>query len=84
MKIQVSTDWQEVHRILRIEMQAVGYNHDLDKFVKNINNMVSDLSKIEVVARRTRNTSVYNQRLEEINNAIDRLQKLLLMARLLK
>lgn len=84
MKIQVSTDWQEIHRQLRIEMRAVGHNHDLDKFLKNIDVMVSELSKIEVVARRTHSTVLYRERLDQVNTAIDRLEKLLLMAKLLK
>ena len=84
MKITVSTDWQEVHRQIRAEMNTIGYNSDLDRFVKNIDTMVSELSKIEVVARRTKSTVLYSERLQSINDAIDRLEKLILMAKLMK
>lgn len=84
MKIQVSTDWQEVHRQIRAEMNSIGYNSDLDRMIKNIDTMVSDLSKIEVVARRTHSTVLYREKLDAINEAIDRLEKLLLMAKIMK
>lgn len=84
MIITVSTDWQEIHRQIRVELNTIGYNSDLAKLVKNIDIMVSDLSKIEVVARRTKNTTLYNERLQYINNAIDRLEKLILMAKLMR
>jgi hypothetical protein len=84
MKIEISTDWQEVHRKLRLEMNAVGYNVDLHRMLSNIDKMVSDLSKIEVEARRTRSTVLYREHLADINNAIDRLEKLVIMAKLMR
>jgi hypothetical protein len=45
--------------------------------------MVSELSKIEVVARRTRGTVLHTEKLEEVNAAIDRIEKLILMAKLI-
>jgi len=84
MKIEISTDWQEVHRKLRLEMSAVGYNSDLHRMLGNIDKMVSELSKIEVEARRTRSTVLYKERLDAINAAIDRLEKLVLMAKLMR
>lgn len=84
MKITVSTDWQDVHKRIRAELNSIGYNSDFDRLVKNIDNMVSELSKIEVVARRTKNTVLYIEKLETINNAIDRLLKLIIMAKLMR
>jgi hypothetical protein len=84
MKIEISTDWQEVYRKLRLEMNAVGHNADLYRMLGNIDKMVSELSKIEVEARRTRSTVLYREKLESINYAIDRLEKLVIMAKLMK
>jgi hypothetical protein len=84
MKIEISTDWQEVCRKLRLEMNAVGYNVDLHRMLSNIDKMVSELSKIEVEARRTRSTVLYREHLVDINNAIDRLEKLIIMATLMR
>jgi len=83
MKMQISTDWQEIHRRIRIDLRQIGYNADFEKFVRNIDTMVSELSKIEVVARRTRGSVLHTEKLEEINAAIDRIEKLILMAKLI-
>jgi hypothetical protein len=83
MKMQISTDWQEIHRRIRIDLRQIGYNADFEKFVRNIDTMVSELSKIEVVARRARGTVLHTEKLEEINAAIDRIEKLILMAKLI-
>jgi hypothetical protein len=85
MKIQTSTDWQEIHRRIRIDLRQIGYNADFEKFVRNIDTMVSELSKIEVVSRRThgRGTVLHTEKLEEVNAAIDRIEKLILMAKLI-
>lgn len=84
MQIQLSIDWQEVRRRLKIEMTSFGYNPDLDKMMTNIDKMVSELSQLEVVVRRTHKTLLYNEKLVIVNAAIDRLEKLILMAKLMR
>jgi hypothetical protein len=84
MKIEISTDWQEVHRLLKAEMTTIGYNSDFYKMLKNIDSMVSELSKIEVVARRTRSTVLHMEHITKINQAIDHLSKVLIMAKLMR
>jgi hypothetical protein len=84
VKIEISTDWQEVHRLLRAEMNAIGYNKDLEKMVRNIDKMVADLSRLEVLVRRTRNTVIHTEKVEQINLTIDHLRKLVLMAQLMR
>jgi hypothetical protein len=49
----------------------------------NINGMITDLSKLEVEARRTHNNLKVEECLIKINEAIDRLEKLLLIAKLI-
>ena len=84
MKIETSTDWQEIHRLLRVEMKSIGYNQDLEKMVRNIDKMVADLSRLEVLVRRTRNTVLHTEKVEQINLTIDHLRKLVLMAQLMR
>lgn len=84
MKIETSTDWQEIHRLLRVEMKSIGYNHDLEKMVRNIDKMVADLSRLEVLVRRTRNTVTHTEKVEQINSTIDHLRKFVLMAKLMR
>jgi uncharacterized protein YaaN involved in tellurite resistance len=51
---------------------------------KNIDKMVSELSKLEVNLRRTGKYSMLDDRVDVINKAINHLEKLVLMANLMK
>ena len=84
MKIEKATDWQEVHTQLRSQMLGIGYNPDLQKMLNNITNMVSELSNLEVTARRTRVEHYTKEKVNEINKSIDHLEKLLLIAQLMR
>lgn len=84
MEIKTATDWQIIYKNLQQELQSVGYNPDLKKLIDNINVMVSELSKLEVEARRTKNSVIVKPQLNLVNQAIFRLKALLLMAKLMK
>lgn len=83
MQIQSSLEWESVLTELRRQIGELPYNSDLWKVLNNIDDMVDDLSKNEVEARRKRSSKTEKQ-LQEINEAIDRLEKLLLMAALMR
>lgn len=80
MKIYAATEWNKVHDRFRGELSKINYNHDLQKLLKNIDRMVSDLSKAEVDARRTRVYTTVNEHLDQINNSIVKLDKLIVWA----
>jgi hypothetical protein len=84
MAINNSLDWNSEGIRLQYQIQSIGYNPDLQKVFNNIGKMVDELSKIEVVARRTHVNHYAKNKVEEINQAIDRLEKLLLIARLMQ
>lgn len=84
MKIERAIDWNQVSIDLSSQMSGLGYNPDLQKMYKNIDKMVSELSKLEVSFRRTQKFSMLDDRVAEINKAINHLEKLLLMANLMK
>jgi hypothetical protein len=85
MKIESSLDWHEVHSKLRSQIQQLGwYNPDLQRLLNNITNMVTELSKLEVTFRRIHKHSMLVETVSEINKAIDHLEKLILMAKLMK
>lgn len=50
---------------------------------KNISNMVRELSRLEVDARRLNSPYITEEKIAEINSAIDRLEKLMLIAKLM-
>lgn len=83
MKINTALEFQIVSDALRKELRSIGYNHDLNKMFLNIEQMVTELSKLEVLARRTHKYDSVNLKLVEINKAIDHLEKLIVMAKLM-
>lgn len=83
MKVETSLDWEEVKNSLSNQLESIGYNPDLRKMLKNIDSMVVEFSKLEVEARRTRKTTYSDSQKDKINKAIDHLEKLLLMAKLM-
>ena len=84
MQIQTALDWQEVATNLRNDLHRLGYNPDLKKMFNNLQFMVTELSKLEVTLRRTGKFEMLDDRVAEINKAIDHFEKLLLMANLMK
>jgi len=85
MNIEHALDWQDVSSKLRTEMSAAGYNPDLNKMLRNIESMVTELSKLEVYARRIgHSTHITKNKVEEINKAIKHLEQLTLMSKLMR
>ena len=68
---------------LRIQLKRLPYNPDLVKFCNNIGEMNSQLSRLEVEARRTRKTSKVDAHKEDMVKAIKHLEHLILMAKLM-
>jgi hypothetical protein len=83
MNIQTAVDFQKVSDQLRRDLRSIGYNPDLNKMFLNIEKMVSELSKIEVLARRNLKSNMTLDKVNEINKAIDHLEKLILMAKIM-
>jgi hypothetical protein len=83
MRIDSSLDWWKIEIELTNQVDSIGYNPDLAKMLKNIDVMVDDLSKSEVEARRTHVQHYAKVKLDKVNNAIDHLEKLLLIAKLM-
>lgn len=83
MNIERAIDWNEVKIEIQSHMSKIGYNPDLKKMLTNIDNMVTELSKLEVSFRRTQKYSMLDDKVNEINKAINHLEKLILMAKLM-
>ena len=84
MKIKVATDFQEISGYLKRDLNSLNHNPDLLKMLKNIEKMVEELSKMEVDARRKQKYTYTEPKVELINRAIDHLEKLILMAKLMQ
>ncbi len=83
MKITHAVDWDRVGHDLLMQLNAINYNPDLRLMLKNITGMVTELSKLEVSARRINKDTYTKDHVEKINQAIDHLEKLILMAKLM-
>lgn len=83
MQIERAIDWNQVSNGLKRQLSTIGYNPDLYKMYKNIDSMVTELSKLEVTTRRYQKNNLTTDRVIEINNAINHLEKLILMAKLM-
>ena len=83
MKVKVALDWDRISIELDTRLKAIGFNPDLRKMLKNIDALVTDLSKMEVEARRIHSITLTRSKVEKINKSIDHLEKLLLMATLM-
>ena len=84
MKIERAIDWNQVSIDLSSQMNGIGYNPDLVRMHRNLDKMVTELSKLEVNLRRTGKFEMLDVRVAEINKAINHFEKLLLMANLMK
>jgi len=84
MEIQNSLEWQKINSDLSRQLSGVGYNPDLHKMLSNITKMVSELSSLEVEARRKKSTNMTQEKVNTINKAINHLEKLILMATLMR
>jgi vacuolar-type H+-ATPase subunit E/Vma4 len=65
------------------QLKKIRYNPDLQKIKKNIESMITELNKQEVIARRTKNKSHCEKILTELNQSLDYLEKLIIMAYIL-
>jgi hypothetical protein len=84
MEIQTSLDWQRINSDLTSQLSSVGYNPDLHKMLANISKMVFELSNLEVEARRLKSSLRTDVKVTDINKAINHLEKLILMATLMR
>lgn len=82
--ITSSLDWeQRLRPELKQKILNLPYNRDLRTMLKNIDNMIMQLSKAEVNARRNHKKIESLTELQAVNNAISTLEKWLIMAALI-
>ena len=79
-----SFDCLKVTEELYSKLRQVRYNSDLHKMYKNIEKMVDEISKLEVVCRQRKNYSALQGPVAEFQEAVDRLEKLILIALLME
>jgi hypothetical protein len=83
MKIKNSLEWQTVWSELNEQMHKLPYDTSIRQMLKNIDSMVDDLSRTEVEARRTKVTYYRDEKLSKVNEAIESLDKIIIIGILL-
>lgn len=68
---------------LKQALSKIRYNRDLHRMLGNIEKMIDKLSSLEVEARRTKRPSILDTKKREIEGAIDHLEKLIMIMRLI-
>lgn len=68
---------------LRKKLGRLPFNFDLLKLSMNISLMIGDISKLEVEARRRNKPEYTKEKVDEVLNAMDRLEKLIIIATLM-
>jgi len=68
---------------LRSDLKTIRYNPDLHKMLKNIECMVTDLSKLETSCRHHTKRYQLEEPSNKLRNSIDHLEKLIIVAKLM-
>jgi hypothetical protein len=83
MKIKNSLEWQTIRSDLKEQIIKLPYDTSIRQMLKNIDSMVDDLSRTEVEARRTKVTYYRDEKLSKVNEAIESLDKIIIIGILL-
>lgn len=67
---------------LKIQTKKIKFNPDTYIIIRNIEIMISDLSKKEVLSRQTKKTYILDQDILKLNEAFTYLEQLILIATL--
>ena len=82
MTFETAVDAQKLIHALRIRLKELHYNPDLKKMVENLDVLVTELSKAEVIARTNRAPGIAQKPKEELAKAIHYADNMLLLAKL--
>lgn len=66
------------------QLSTISYNSDLHKFYKNLEKMVDTISRKEVECRRKKQYNDLITPLQNFKDEVDRLEKLILIAKLVE
>jgi hypothetical protein len=77
--IKSSLEWEDKRAVLKQQIQTLPYNQQLRNMLRNIDGMITKLSNAEVNARRNRRDITKLSELQTVNDAIDILEKWIMM-----
>lgn len=86
MKIEKASDWYTISAELRRKVSSIGFNKDLSRLINNVEVMIQELGQLQVRFGRVekkRHIQI-EEKVDQINKAIDYIEKLVTMATLMK
>lgn len=83
VRFEDSVEAMEIVRDLHSQLKTINFNPDLKRYVENLEKMVSELSSLEVDARRTGNIRKVREYSEKIEESITYFENMLLIAKLM-
>jgi len=84
MEITNAVSAKQVCSDLRIELLRIRYNPDLKRMLSNIDNMASEISKLEVICRQSKSNTRLAEPLVKLNEAVTNFRDLLLIAHIME
>ena len=81
-RFQTAIEASKVVDELYNQLRTINYNKDLHKYLKNCQHLVSALGSAEVKARQSHKQSLTDEPRENLANAIDYLEKMIIIAKL--
>lgn len=82
LRIQCAMDWPKIEIELKRSLREIGYNRDLDQMFKTLSSEITQLSKLEVDARRTKDVRICRDQLVKVNEILTSLEQWMLIAAL--
>ena len=82
MTFETAVEAQKIVDNLFRRLKELNYNPDLKKMMKNLEHLVTELSKAEVVARTNRAPGIAQRPREELAKAINYADNMLLLAKI--
>lgn len=83
IRFEDSVEAMEIVRDLHSQLKTIDFNPDLKRYVENLEKMISELSSLEVDARRTGNIRKVREYSEKIEESITYFENMLLIAKLM-
>lgn len=82
-EIHTAISFRQKSEDLRKLLRSIRYNPDLHKMLKNIDSMITELSKLEASCRHHTKRYHLEEPTKKIEKSLDHLEKLIIVAKLL-
>jgi hypothetical protein len=83
-KFNTAIEADKIVSELRDQMREINFNKDLRKYLRNVESLVTELSKAEVLVRRHSGSNYTPTAHQKLEDAINYLEKMILIAKIMQ